>query len=61
MYLVGDLSDTDYFDHTVKVKKEITKNDLAKCKNQYNFQVIDLKNHKYFDPESNSWVKFKSE
>lgn len=57
MYLVGDLSDRDYFKGCgLKVKPTITKEDLAKTKGNESFQVIDLANLSYYDPAQNQWI-----
>ena len=59
MFLVGDFSYRDTFDWDLKVKEEITKDDLAKAKNNSSFQVIDMRRLTYYDPEENEWKKIK--
>ena len=60
MYLVGDLSYSEYFKGMgyVKVKKEITKEDLGKSKTDSAFQIINLDTLEFFDSEKNAWIKF---
>ena len=63
MYLVGDLSDREVFNGMgiVKVKSQITKDDLAKAKNNSYFQIINLSNLTFFNPEENKWIEFDIE
>lgn len=63
MYLVGDLSMRDYFDIDTKFISDPSKikEHLAKAAEDSSYQVIDVLNKKYFDPESNSWKDIKSE
>lgn len=62
MYLVGELGDREYFKGMgmVKLKKEITKEDLGKTLGNSDFQVINLNEQTYFDPDKNDWVSFDS-
>ena len=62
MYLVGDLSNRDYFQEysSVKVKEKITGEDLATAKLNDYHQVINLETLEYFDPKKNQWLKLKT-
>lgn len=61
MYLVGEFSGTDMIELTARFKKEVTKEDLAKCKADSWYNVIDVDNKKYYDPEDNLWKDMKVE
>lgn len=63
MYLVGDLSMRDYFDIDTKfiTGQDKIKEHMAKAAKNSSYQVIDIINKKYFDPDSNSWKDIKSE
>jgi len=63
MYLVGNLSDRDFFQLVdgPKFKVEITTAELAKTKENSDYQVIDLLKMKYFDPDKNEWVDIERE
>ena len=62
MYLVGDLTNRDYFQEysSVKFKAEITREDLSKTKTDSYWQVINLENRTYFDPQKNEWLKIET-
>jgi hypothetical protein len=63
MFLVGELYHRPYFIGCgeVKIKAAITKEDLAKTKDNDEFQVINLEEMSFFDPEKNGWVPFERE
>ena len=63
MFLVGDLSNRDDFKGCgyVKVKLHVTKEDLGKVKRERNWQIINLDNLTFFDPEKNIWIEFDRE
>lgn len=60
MYLLGDFADRDMFKEydSVVIKEQITREDLAKTKDNSSFQVINLDNKTFFDPGKNAWIKF---
>lgn len=43
----------------VRIVDKITRDDLAKTKNEPTYQVIDIGAKSYFDPETNQWIKIK--
>ena len=61
-YLVGDLSDYENFLGVcgAKVKKKITREDLGKVANG-DYQVINLTDLTFFDPDVNAWRKLEEE
>jgi hypothetical protein len=61
MYLTGTLDRRDYFSIDVKFKNEITREDLVKTKQDNSYQVIDVNNKKYFDPDTNGWKDIRVE
>jgi len=58
MYIMGDLSDTEYFESSVRIKPQITKEDLLKARDR-DSQIIDLDKLSYYDADKNEWIKFK--
>ncbi len=61
MYLVGNLSDRDWFSFNVEIKAQPDKEDLGKAKMDQAFQVINMEDQTYYDPKTNSWNKFEFE
>lgn len=60
MYLVGKSEDRDMIPWDLCVKEKVTREDLAKTKEEESFQVINLRTLEYFDPEKNDWMKIKT-
>lgn len=64
-YLVGDLQylrdDQDCAEMYCEFKSKITSSDLAKCKQDSTYQIVNLSDKTYFDPTNNTWVKIKSD
>ncbi len=62
-YLTGDLrnlhSDDDFAELQVKIKDEITKDDLAKCRNDDSYLLVNMIDGTYFNPEQNEWKPIK--
>jgi hypothetical protein len=56
MFIVGDFTFRGY--KKPEVKTQITKEDLIKCKENIDYQVINVLNLTYFEPEKNQWIEF---
>jgi len=60
-YLVGSIGDIrdELQIYQVKIVGSISKDDLAISKSDDYYQIINLKNETYFNPEKNEWIKIK--
>ncbi len=61
MYLVGDLSFRSLIGMRSKFKHDINEEDMAKAKNDHDYQIIDLANKTFFDPSNDKWVEIPTE
>ena len=63
MYIVGDFSQLrdSYPINEPTIKKNISKDDLIKARDDQSYQVINLITHTYFEPNKNTWKPLKSE
>jgi len=61
MYLVGNLSFRSLFDKRAKFRHDINETDMAKAKNDPDYQIIDLANKTYYDPSNEQWIEMPSE
>lgn len=60
MYLVGDFSFSALTDKRVKFKQSVTDDDLAKAKEDSDYQIIDLANRTCYDPVSDKWSEIST-
>jgi len=64
MYLIGNFKrrhtysfkDDNPMDET-KIVNNISREDLAKAKDDDDFQIINLLKHEFYDPKKNIWQK----
>lgn len=61
MLLVGDFYDNESQFQDLEFKSEISREDLAKAKENSRHYVIDIANQKFFNPESNEWTPIKNQ
>lgn len=58
-YIVGNIGDIrDDFNYLpVKFLNDLTKDHLIKAKKYKDYQIIDVENQRYYDPNKNEWIK----
>ena len=64
MFLVGNFERYPFFSdnplNEVSVISKVEKSHLLKCRDSETYQVINVANQTYFNPQTNSWIKMKS-
>jgi len=63
MYLIGKLTRDDWWEsdpmHEAGVITNVTRDHLAKARDDEDYNVINLVTREYFNPKSNSWQKLQ--
>ena len=58
-YLLGDLSnlhsDDDWAELHCEIKEVISAKELIKCKEDSSYQIVNMKDGTYYNPEENKW------